>query len=78
MPGAFPATGMALGDPARQVCTATDDRVEEPHERANRAAVWHVCGTTGSAGRFLLSRRLITWAVTWNFGLERAKGIEPS
>ena len=25
----------------------------------------------------LLSRRLITWALTWNFGLERAKGIEP-
>jgi hypothetical protein len=28
------AIAMALGDLARQVRTATDDRAEEPHERA--------------------------------------------
>jgi len=49
---------------------------------------WRVRRSCASAARLKASMlaaiarsaacRLVTWAVTWGFGLERAKGIEPS
>jgi hypothetical protein len=73
------AIALALGDLVREVRTVQPDQAPEA---ANCSMIDSPCGTcvarSGVTNQPDLGRGGPAKALTWDFGLERAKGIEPS